>query len=544
MKKKGIIIFAVALILFSAFAELDLVKRANAVVNGMYMDPNTMTVTALQEFDWPLKITTTNLVSAWEARILWNPALVRCLDVTSGNFMTPSGDVSTAVYLSAAGELILLGQYFTQPLTVTGSGILATLRFKALYPQETKLTILAATVWDNSLVRHNLMPPSQGGEGDTVWDPFLIMTVPCPKFTWKTDDGINPLPTHTVYEGGRTTTTGTVVHFNASQSHDVGNVYWNGSAWVGDGGYPDTVKFLWEYGDGKSDVYATAYGNFSWTTDHTYADYNKAGWVANLTVWDSENEYWSSTWRDGGPEPSNTVPMWRDLAIADIWPDLPPYYLWEEWGEDLGWWWKIHDVDLCLPNTADPYWDYLVDFPSYGYPPGTTVRSSGSEGLYVLVTATNLGSVPEKATINLYALYLEQHVKIGAPVLSVFNTAYEKIGTWTRVINKGASTGWNCLTVWMPSKNGTYLLFATIQPAQDTAVHDNDRSNDYLLMSKPICNIAVWDKVNHGSDPDYNYNLKTNPIFTQYMCDANRNGKVGPEDFALLSANYGAKPPA
>jgi hypothetical protein len=547
MKKKGIIILAVVLMLFSAFAELDLVKRANAISNGMCMDPNTKTVVAGSIFNWPLNISTIILVSAWEAKIMWDPGLVRCLGVTFGSFMTPSSDAGNCSIIGAAGEAIMLGQYFTQPHTVTGDGILATLQFKALYPQETKLTIRGAMVYEDSLVRHNLLPPPFG-EGDTVWDPFLTFTVPCPKFTWKTDDGINPLPTHTCYEGGRTTIAGTVVHFNASQSHDGDNVYWNGSAWVGDGSYPDTVKFLWDYGDGKSDIYGTEYGNYSTTTDHTYTAYNKAGWLVNLTVWDSENECWSSTWRYGGPDPSNIVPMWRDLAIADIWPSLPPYYLWEEWGEDLGWWWKIHDVDLWLPNTADPYWNYLIDFPSYGYPIGTTVKTAWqnyqSEGLYVLVTAANLGTVPEKAIINLYALYLEQHVKIGAPTLSVFNTAYEKIGTWSKVINKGSGTGWSCQTVWMPSKNGTYLLFATIQPAQDTAVYDNDRSNDYLLMSKPICNVAVWDKVNHGSNPSYNYNLKTNAIFAQYACDISRNGKVGPEDFALISSNFGKLPPA
>jgi hypothetical protein len=152
------------------------------------------------------------------------------------------------------------------------------------------------------------------------------------------------------------------------------------------------------------------------------------------------------------------------------------------------------------------------------------------------VTANNFGSVPEKALIRLYAVYVELDLKMAPPPpKALMDTSVELIGSWSRVIAKGAGTGWNCYTVWMPPKNGTYVLFATIEAADSTAVHDGDRSNDYMALTQAVSNIAKWDSVNLV--------LITNPVFVQYMCDIEGNGKVGPEDFALLSSNYGAKPP-
>jgi hypothetical protein len=152
------------------------------------------------------------------------------------------------------------------------------------------------------------------------------------------------------------------------------------------------------------------------------------------------------------------------------------------------------------------------------------------------VTANNFGSVPEKALIRLYAVYVELDLKMAPPPpTGLKDTSVSLIGSWTKTMNGGTGTGWGCYTVWMPPKNGTYVLFATIEAAYSTAVADGDRSNDYMALPQAICNIASWDSVNLV--------LKTNPIFVQYMCDIEGNGKVGPEDFALLSSNYGAKPP-
>jgi hypothetical protein len=547
--KKIMFVLLAAIMFGSMFAY---VKQAKALSNGMTLDPVELIYNppygGPNDFYWNLTITTTDNVAGWEATLLWDAAVVRVIDVTWGNFMT-GYPVSGGYIIGSSANQIQLGQYFTAPGTVSGSGWLATIHFTFVLPGYTQMFFLESKVWDDATPKneYNLLPPG----GDTEMYCHVLSAVPHPAFIWYTADAINPDPTHSCYDSGRTTTYGTVVYFNASTySYDVGDVYWDsvGKVWAKTGSYPDIVKLLWEYGDGKSDIYGTAYGNFSWTSQHTYTAYNKAGWVVNLTVWDTENQYWSSTWRYQGSAPSDIVPMYRDLAIVDIWPSLPPYQNWEEFGDDWGTYWGFDSTDFWIPNVADPYWNYLVDFPSYGYPAGTTVKTAyqdyGSEGLYINVVGNNFGSVPEKATINLYALYLEQHVKVGNPPLAVFNVGVEKLGTWTKTIasNRGTGLG-GCVALWLPAKNGTYLLFATIQPADDTQMHDMDHTNDYMLLSKPLCNVAVWDKVLHGTNPDYAFQLKTNSIFTSFACDLSRNGKVGPEDFALISSNFGKLPP-
>jgi hypothetical protein len=682
------------------------VKQAKALSDGMTLDPveivPVLPYGGPNDFYWNLTITTTHACASWEAKLLWNPGVLRILDVTWGNFFNDGvASVANATSLGSSGESILLGQYFTAPGTVTGSGWLAELHFTFVLPGYTQIYFLEANVTDDSTpkISYDLLPPF----GDTEMYCRATSTLPYPEFYWYTDDGINPCPKHDCYDQGRITHVGTPVHFNGEASYDVGEIFWDSvlKQWNTTVGYPDIVEWVWDFKDGyysndlrlyhgtlpRGDIvhvgdadigyalfafksyekhdetvdvndeydgigvgplpawegvyndtdlsgnvtigdyrYTPAdifppilacnyvvdldpdigldligfnadekhadgivsepgepdtvyppyvnelYDNWEpiyrdrqykdtvWTDpgygevnagdvewDHMFSAYNKDGWVVSLTVYDSEGQYWNTDWRYGGPALGNTVPMWRDLAIVDIWASLPPYYLWEETGTDWGEYWFFDSSDFWLPNTADQYWNYLVDFPSYGYPAGETIKSAwtnyGSEGLYILVTANNFGSVPEKARVNLYAFYLEQHAKPGNPPVPILNIGVEKIGTWAPTINGGAGTGWGLLTIWMPPKNGTYLLFATIQPADDTQVRDLDKSNDYFLLSKPICNIANWDKVNHGSDPDYDYQLITNIVFAQYMCDMSRNGKVGPEDFAMLSSQYGAKPP-
>jgi hypothetical protein len=529
--KKLMFVLLAAIMFASMFVA---VKQAKALTNGMVMDPVENVVDPPMDgsditFLWPINISTAYAVSAWEAKLLWDPAVLCMLEIKWGTFMT-GADISNSSVVSSGKEWVLLGQNFVEQHTVTGDGVLATIKFCFVLPGVTQLWFLESKVWDDALVEYNLLPPSGGTLNGRVRS-----NRPHPAFFWKTDDGINPLPTHTDYCGGRTTTTGTTVHFNGSRSYDVGNVYWDGAAWQKDGGYPDIVRYRWEWGDGTPATDGAARD-----VDHVFAGYSYLGYWVNLTVWDSEGDWWSSTWRCEGSYPTDNVPMWRDLAIVDIWPSLPPYQNWEEYGDDWGNYWFFDSTDFLLPNTGDDYWNYLVDFPSYLYPPGETVMSAwnnyGSEGLYILVTANNFGSVPEKALIRLYAVYVELDLKMAPPPpKALMDTSVELIGSWSRVIAKGAGTGWNCYTVWMPPKNGTYVLFATIEAADSTAVHDGDRSNDYMALTQAVSNIAKWDSVNLV--------LITNPVFVQYMCDIEGNGKVGPEDFALLSSNYGAKPP-
>jgi hypothetical protein len=531
LKKKAVIILAVALMLFSASARLNLVHSQN---NSVMFDPVEKLVDPPMDgsdltFIWPLNISTTYEVEAWEVILLWDRAVLRLDQITFGTFMTAPHDYYIANFTSysSSGNLVRFAQLFTTQYWATGDGVLAWLKFTFVLPGFTTVHILSAQVVTSSVVFESENLETVNGQ--------LKSDRPYSAFYWRTDDGINPVPAHTVYDAGRSLSAGTVVHFYGNLSYDVGNVYWTGSAWAQDGGYPDIVRYLWQWGDGTPDTDGAAYA-----VDHVFAAYKKEGYTVNLTVWDSEGDWWSSTWRYGGPEPSNTVPMWRDVAIVDIWPSLPPYYMWDEYGIDWGETWFFDSTDYWLPHTKDPYWNYKVDFPSYGYPPGETVQSAwqnyGSEGLYVLVTANNFGSVPEKVRINLYAQFVELNIKIAPPPPKAQqNINIQLIGTWTRTLQPNSGSGWNCYTVWMPPDNGTYLFVATIQAADNAAIHDEDYSSNYYLMAQPECNVAVWNN-------DTNQ-LMTDSIYVAYKCDVDGNGRVGPEDFAMMCPNFGKKVP-
>jgi hypothetical protein len=425
MKK---ILFAAmaAIILCSAFVGFKTIR--SDAYNYIVMNPEELTVDlpiggADLTFLYPINITTNVAnVSAWECKLLWNPSVLRpVLDNESkpiivwGTFMNGSNNCDNNRMASSGGEYIIIGQNFNnETLGITGSGWLASVNFTFVLPGATFVKVLNAKVWNNDLVKTDL----SGIDGRVKCDR------PHPQFWWWTNDtatkgnialgthGTGPLPQHTVYDGGRSLVNATTVHFTANMSYDVSNMIWNGTAYVLTGG-ENIVALRWEYGDGNVDVRSTAGLNFSWTTDHIYANYLKAGYLVNLTAYDSTLvSYWSSTWRFGGSSPDDTVPCWRDVGIVDVWPSLPPYQNWDEY--DVDWWsyWFFDSTDYWIPHTADTYWNYnLSDYycdPIMGY--GLPTPDDRLEPAY---GAFDIGSKVEAgdADIGLALSYFSQEEK-------------------------------------------------------------------------------------------------------------------------------------
>lgn len=549
-----------AIMLCSVFVGMKSLTTHADITNGMAMNPTLNVVTlpaggSDMTFLYELNITTTvSDVSAWEAKLLWDPAVLRVLGVTWGTFMT-GGDLTNSSTMSASGEWVLFGQNFDEQITgVHGSGILAYVHFTFVIPGATFIQFVEAKVWDDSLNENNLLAGSVYGQ--------VTCGMAHPQFTWATEDHVgNPLPSKTVYDGGRTVnvqTSATNVTFNASLTYDVGMITWNYTSFqvIKPGPLANIVALLWNYGDGSATDYytTTPVNNFSATASHIYANYLKAGYVVNLTAWDGSGSYWSSTWRFQGSAPADTVPMWRDLAIVDIWPSLIPYEIYAN-GTGSDWYatWWYDSTDFNLPNTADPYWNYQMPYsytkPSnYDLPNGTTVKQAwvllgntpgllyGDEGpgLNVLVTANNFGTVPEKALINLYAIALTLKTTGVSPSFNPLRiNTVELIGTWKKTINPGAGTGWACTTNWMPSANATYVLLATIDAQDGAVIQDQDRSNNYMLLSTPVSNINVW---------NFTSGAMVTPgwINSKYLCDFTNDGQVTGPDLNFFLSNYGS----
>jgi len=521
MKSKILFTILAATIMLSLFAGLN---------NTQAQEYGTMALNPVEKvfdpeygtqgdfFLWELNISTTVDVSAWEAYLWWDPAVLRISvekPVVWGTFMSDASVEGVAQPVGAGA--IRLGQYFTEEHTVTGSGVLAYLNFTFVLPGATTVKFAYALVFDNDLNSYEL----------TGVDGRIKSNRPHPAFTWSTADGRNPLPRHTIRDGGDAIVHYDEVIFDASASFDVSNLVWDGTAWVPDDDYPDIVYYRWEFGDGDVEE-----GEDLVTVTHVYPGYNKDGWLVNLTVWDSEGDYWSTTWRYGGPDPSNVVPMWRDVAIVDIWPSLPPYYLWDEEGEDWYQWWWFDSVDYWIPNINDAYWDYSLPdsfCDDFGLPYGTTVREFGAP-LWILVTACNYGSVDERVTIKLYAAYAKEKVDTPKWVIRTEQDVY-LIDTFTVTLRAGKGSGWSLITLWMPPKDGFYVFFATIEPAKGAVVEDQDPTNNYFVMPSLFSTIARWDKTN--------LELITAEPYARYLVDLTGDGKVTPKEFTILSLVYG-----
>lgn len=509
MKRKILFIVMTAMLLCSVFVGLKLAK--SQVANSMAMDPADKVVDPPHGstcFYWlyPINISTTHDVSMWEAFLFWDPAVIRVSVETPavwGDFMagcSPLGETDITE------NSIQLGQYSTvKDCTATGDGVLASINFTFVLPAATPVSFLEAVVYDNDMNVYDLLPNSADGA--------VSSNRPHPVFTWTTIDGLNPLPNHTFTDGGDSITHYDVVSFNAS------------------GSYPSITNYRWEFGDGVVDE-----GAGKVTTTHIYQDYNKDGWLVNLTVW-SGSEYWSSTWRCPGPNPTDTVPMYRDVSVVDIWPSLPPYELWDEDGLDWWAWWFFDSTDYWVPGSEDAYWDYTLPDSfcmDFGIDNDTTVRDFGLY-IWILVTATNLGSVPEDVTIDLWAVYSE--LDLGFAPGPVWTPDMDQdvilVDSFTTTIGADAGTGWGLMTLWTPPKNGFYVFFATISAADNAVIHDADWSNNYYLMPSMFTNEAVW-----GS-------LITESTYAAYMADLTGDGKLTAGDFNMFRQCYqtGIKPP-
>jgi hypothetical protein len=395
------------------------------------------------------------------------------------------------MFIPGTGESIILGQTFTwSGNSATGEGLLAQINFTFVLPGATEVRILEATVYDTNLDEYSLLGGSVSGKVKT--------NEPHAEFFWYTTDGLNPLPNHTVSEGGDTLTHYDIVYFNASESYDVSNLVWNATseAFEADGGYPDIASYDWDFGDNTTGT--------GLTTSHIYQDYNQAGYLVNLTVTDGEGSKWSSTWRYAGPNPDDTVPMWRDVLIVDIWPSMD----------------YIDNVHHTIGRSDNAtYW--------------------ASEVLTILPTAVNLGSVPEYCKISMYAMFWEPDLGFAAgPVYTpILDTQLIHLNTWWTTIGANSGTGFSLWSEsgwqysWPPrTDNGFYTLMCTVEFEGATS-HDGDQTNNYFIDPIPLN--TIW-------SPPGDETLD----FAGYSCDINGDGSVGPADFAIFALNYGAAPPS
>jgi hypothetical protein len=634
-----------AVIIFgSLFVSLRPATAINA--ESMWMDPEFKTVdpTPTQmTFLYDLWINTTYSITAWQAKLLFDPAVIRAIDVNWGAYINPT-NVSSYYSIPGTGESILLGQAATNASLYTGPGLLASVNFTFVLPGACEVKFLEAKVFDSSFVEYDLIGGAVSGKLDS--------NMPHPTFTWSTDDGLNPLPDHTFSDGGDDFRHYDVVHFDASASYDVENLVWDlgTTSWIPGAGYPDIIEYLWDFGDGKTSndvrtqvhgayangsvvrlgdtdigtplttflanetyidwddssdfsigdaivqenvtdgvfnatmgdllIHGTAYdGNATndftlyekhedsgatatfWdvgeeiyldmqnefgtgyctvsigvaTMDHVYTAYEFDGYLVNLTVRDSEDSYWSTTWRYGGPHDDDTVPCWRDVAVVDFWPSLMPFEVWDNGtGADWWAWWWYDTVDYTIPRVDSYYWNYEAD----------NIFGAGTHasdwGLDFLMTFANYGSVPEYCKTTLYALKLIEDIGTipeGFPAnTSILKTGVTMVAQYSFTIGAGSGSGWYWALAapFLPAENGYYLMIATID--LEGAMHDDQNpGNNYMAGPQVVSTIYNFGSI-YGTD------FMPWDTFARYKCDLDGSGKVDGFDWAIFSKHFGGNP--
>jgi hypothetical protein len=625
--KQKILFGVMAVIIFgSLFVSLRPATALNAPAIWMEPEFKTVNPTPTQMtflYDIEINLTAGFEIVAYEIKLLFDPAVIRALDVVWGTFM--SGPTTDAFTIPGTGESILLGQTANDNTNYTGAGLLASVNFTFVLPGACEVKFLEAYVYNYTFYQFDYLTNTQSGKLNT--------DMPHPTFTWYTDDALNPLPDHTFSEGGDSFQHYDVVHYNASLSYDVQDLTWSGTAWIPGGAYPDIVEYMWDFGDGygsndvrllyapgivrlgdadigtslitfdSSETYwdadtsggftaadsicidvsgtgwynstedSTVYGaapangtalsgftiyekheenvaNTMWdageevyqdmqymldadyctvsvgaaTIDHIYSGYEFNGYLVNLTVMDSENSYWSTTWRYGGPHDDDTVPCWRDVAVVDFWPSLMPFEIWDN-GSGADWWawWWYDTVDYTIPRIDSYYWNYEAD---NIFGPGS---HASDWGLDFLMTFANYGSVPEYCKTTLYAIYLQED--LDAPNTTDLDTGCTMVAQYSFTIGPGSGSGWYWALAapFMPTKNGYYLMIATID--LEGAMHDDQNpGNNYMAGPQVVSTIYTFGVMGEGS------------TFAKYKADLDGSGKVDGFDWAIFSANFGGAP--
>ena len=251
-----------AIILVSAFVGIRMYTVNATNDNRMYFDPTEKVYSPPYggplNFTYDLRMNTTHTdVSIWEAVLLWNPKVIRVLNVVYGTYFTNTTyleDVSP--YINPSGTGMTFGQYYSEKTLGEGNhdGLLATINFTFVAPAATAITFVNATITTDAFVTYVL-------DGQTG---LVKSNRPHAEFWWYTNDtagnvgqynstahGPSPLANTPIYDGARNVYAGSTVYFNASTlTYDVTNMEWSGTAWALNASGIGISHYVWDFGDG------------------------------------------------------------------------------------------------------------------------------------------------------------------------------------------------------------------------------------------------------------------------------------------------------
>lgn len=166
------------------------VSFVSAATTTIHVDPPSSNVANGNTFNINITITDVNNLTGWEFKLFYLKAIVNCSAVTEGPFLKTWGNTFhifniTNNYNSTYGRVLAACSLTGMTATVNGSGVLATVTFKALSGGDTPLTLadtkLADEKFPSQPIAHTDVSGTVHVTGPTAIYDIAVTNVTCLK---------------------------------------------------------------------------------------------------------------------------------------------------------------------------------------------------------------------------------------------------------------------------------------------------------------------------------------------------------------------------
>lgn len=244
----------------------------------VYVDPAVSVADPTEYFNISIEVENSPDILGFQFKLRWDKSVLgfppglpypgdnALCNVTEGDFLNSAGTTAFTVVPNFVGAYVGIGCHLTSmvPSPPNGNGTLANFRFYVQGAGVTNLTLFDVNLYDYDTGEVVL--------GVTIQDGYFETIVPYVDFTW------TPHPAPEVNE---------TVTFDASSCRPPER--------------RNITQYLWDFGDGDIGT--------GMIINHTYANYNDAGYRVNLTVTCDDAISMSAM---------KSLRMWHDIVTMDI----------------------------------------------------------------------------------------------------------------------------------------------------------------------------------------------------------------------------------
>jgi hypothetical protein len=437
----------------------------------VYVDPAVSVADPTEYFNISIRVENSPDIVGFQFKLRWDKDILgfppgppypgdnALCNLTEGDFLSSAGSTTFTVMPNVVAECVSIGGYLTAPVPSppNGNGTLANLRFIVQEAGATNLTLFDVNLYDYDT--GEVVP------GVTIQDGYFETIVPYVDFTW------TPYPAPEVNEPA-------TFDARACRPPEGKNI----------------TQYSWDFGDGNIGT--------GIVINHTYANYNDAGYRVNLTV----------TCDDGiSMSKVKSLRMWHDIVATDIFVFLP----WTGPG------WPVYRTWVIRGEVAE-----------------------------ILVSLVNLGTYIDTTNVTLTAHHLATSTTIALPWSWYEN---ETATPWSETnvketIEPYAGSGWDLMFYWntTDAAPGVWNLTSVATQVPGEVSTDNNRWTfsvvipPYGELSSTFLADGIIDILDvviaaeaFGTRRDHR---NWNPL-----ADLNNDGIIDISDLVLIGVNFGKR---